>query len=295
MEPPKDINLPFFAYGLFRPGQLAYFQLHEFVRKMIESASVPGSLLLRDGLPILDPKGFGHIEGALLTFLPNQAAEAYGRISSMEPDKHYLWLETQAGDKLVNVLAGRSPSKGSVPLDKKPWNGWKDPLFTDALYVVKETFLKSRDEDLRFNPQDNDWDLKPLFRLQMAYLLLWSSIERYVSLRYHLGDKVKEKVDKLAEEPAFARGLQLFVKGRREVYRADRPRDKEVLDPTSPKKSINYYYQVRSNITHRGKGVFRDYELLKDSLGELLPIFHRVLEAARQDASIPDNRFQRMD
>lgn len=118
----------------------------------------------------------------------------------------------------------------------------------------------------------------------MAYLLLWSSIERYVSLRYHLGDKVTETVGQLAHESPFAESLRRHVKGSREIYRADRPGEKEVLDPKSPDKAVRYYYQVRSNITHRGKGVVRDYDLLKNSLAELLPIFREVLKAAEHDA-----------
>ena len=31
MEHPTNIGRPFFAYGLFRPGQLAFFQLRELV------------------------------------------------------------------------------------------------------------------------------------------------------------------------------------------------------------------------------------------------------------------------
>lgn len=134
--------------------------------------------------------------------------------------------------------------------------------------------------------QDFDWNLKPLFRLQMAYLLLWSSIERYVSLRYHLGDKVTEKVGQLAHEPAFGECLPRYVKGRREVYRTDQPTKREVLDPKSPEKAVRYYYQVRSNVTHRGKGVARDYELLRYSLAELLAIFRGVLKAAEHDAGV---------
>ena len=41
---PQDIRLPFFAYGLFRPGQLAFFQLCSLVSKAITSASSGQSL-----------------------------------------------------------------------------------------------------------------------------------------------------------------------------------------------------------------------------------------------------------
>ena len=108
-----------------------------------------------------------------------------------------------------------------------------------------------------------------------------------MSLRYHLGNKATEKVGQLAHEPAFAKGLRQYVKGGREIYRTDRPGQKEVLDPTSPDKAVRYYYQLRSNIIHRGKGVIRDYQLLKNSLAELLPIFREVLKAAERDAGYP--------
>ncbi len=280
MEHPPNIDWPFFAYGLFRPGQLAFFQLRELVAKVDEPARVAGSLLLRDGLPIIDPDSRERTEGALLTFLPERASDAYDCISTMEPDKHYRWNEAKINGVSANVLVGRSPRKGSVVCEDAVWDGWNDPLFTAALEVVEET-LKS---------QVFDWDMKSLFKLQMAYLLLWSSIERYVSLRYHLGDKVTAKVGKLATESAFATSLKQHVHlndsqgGYREVYRADRPGERVVLNPHSPDKAVDYYYQVRSNITHRGKGVPRDYDLLKKSLEELLNIFRDVLKAAKRDA-----------
>jgi hypothetical protein len=168
MEPPGSIDFPFFASGLFRPGQLSFFQLRELVSKISYPAEVGGSLLLRDGLPIIDPQGRGHVRGALLTFVPERAAEAYDRISAMEPDKYYLWHVSQVEGTSANLLVGRYPKKGSVPCEDAEWDGWNDPLFTEALDVVEETL----------NLQVFAWDLKPLFRLQMAYLLLSSSIER---------------------------------------------------------------------------------------------------------------------
>jgi hypothetical protein len=276
MERPKNMDLPFFAYGLFKPGQLAYFQLRELVSHVSEPAQVAGSLLLRDGLPIIDPTGHGCVNGALIRFHPERAGEAYDRISAMEPDKHYRWDEASVDGISSNVLFGRSPRKGSVPCETAEWNGWDDPLFKAGLDVVEETLVSD----------DFEWDLKPLFRLQMAYLLLWSAIERYVSLRYHLGDKVSEKVRQLAQEQAFADGLLNHNVEKREVYRADQPSERLVLDPQSPTKALNYYYQIRSNITHRGKGNVRDHERVNKSLKELLAIFRDILKAAEHDANL---------
>lgn len=88
MQQPPNIDRPFFAYGLFRPGQLAFFQLRELVSMVTDPTHARGSLRLRDGLPIIDPSGHELVKGALLTFRPECTAEAYNRISAMEPDKH---------------------------------------------------------------------------------------------------------------------------------------------------------------------------------------------------------------
>jgi len=280
MKNPQDISLPFFAYGIFKPGQLAFFQIREFVcdKKPIK---VKGGLLIRDGLPIINLKGYGFVNGALIFFEKGKEEDAYGCISAMEPDKHYKWSTLTVNNEIdndnkpqtANVLAGIKPLKGSIYYEGDNWDGWEDPLFNEALEVVEDE-----------SKQGCEWDLKYMFKLQMAYLLLWSSIERYVSLCYHFGDKATMKIQQLAREKIFALSLKEIVKKKRYLYRADKPGEKLTLDPKDPKKSVPYYYQIRSNIIHRGKGGLDNLALIKKSLQELLQIFRNVLEAAKDDA-----------
>jgi hypothetical protein len=183
-------DLPFFAYGTFKPGQLGFLRLRELVERIEPDCILSGTLRERDSLSIVDEEGSGWIQGSLLFLKREKVVQAYMRIIESEPDKHYRWdtgsVQAKCGIQVANVLFGRSPKKVSVPIRESDWDGKKDPLFTSALAVVQETL----DCNQGFEP-----DLKPLFRLQMAYLLLWSAIERYVSLRYHLGDRVVEKVN----------------------------------------------------------------------------------------------------
>ena len=283
MRPPENRDLPFFAYGIFQPGQLAFFQLKAMVKSIVNPVKIRGGLRMRDGLLIFDPYGEGTMPGALIEFFPEMRQEAYERIAQMEPENQYFWGTKQLVNEnvTVNVLVGKSPQKGSVSHCEESCNGWEDPLFTAALEVIEET-INSKDA-VTF-----DWNMKPLFRLQMAYLLLWSSIERYASLRYHLGkERVMEKVKKIAvAEKGFALSLQKHVANTRKLSRADNPQDKVELDPDDALASIMYYYQVRSNITHRGKGIPRDYEILLLSTTELLAIFRDVLEYAQEESQI---------
>ena len=51
---PSQVELPFFSYGLFRPGQIGFGRLRQFVTSDEAEWHVKGQLLDRDGLPVLD-------------------------------------------------------------------------------------------------------------------------------------------------------------------------------------------------------------------------------------------------
>ena len=263
MNFPRDTSLPFFAYGIFKPTEISYFQIKDCVKESFV-INIKGKLLIRDGLPIYDANGQESVQGSLIYFDYDKQIEAYQRITDMEPENHYRWAEISSGTPLTNILVGKSPNKGSDFLDEQKWDSWSDPLFTSALEAIDET-LKTNSE---FN-HDLKEDLKKLFHLQMAYLLLWSSIERYVSLRYRLdGNAAFEKVMELAKENTFKNALQAHVTRTDKVYRADNPTKHYELNNNNSKKSLEYYYQIRSNITHRGKGMNKDFQKVKESLEE---------------------------
>lgn len=284
MNLPSDASLPFFAYGLFKPGQLGYLWLRGFTIRSEKGCSMRGSLRIRDGLPIVVPGASGEVPGALLHFQPGSGHSAYQSIVEIEPDTQYVWevrpVRNTTGESVrANILVGKDPLNGSQPLEEPDWDGKQDPLFTAALDVVEETVAE--------NKADFEWnDLKPLFRLQMAYLLLWSAIERYVSLRYSLaGSEISQKVYRMALEPTFRHALGKVVRKRRRVFGTDDPGTWRTLDPMDPDRALKYYYKVRCNVTHRGKSLPRDFDTLVKSIEELTFIFREVLRAAFEEAA----------
>jgi hypothetical protein len=44
-----------------------------------------------------------------------------------------------------------------------------------------------------------------------------------------------------------------------------------------PEKAKDYYYAIRSNLSHRGKGAWSDAETVRKSLNELLQVITAVL------------------
>jgi hypothetical protein len=265
ISPPTNCDLPFFAYGLFRPDQLGFNQIADLVDRK-EPASIRGQLYIRDGLPILvlDERGENFVRGFVIYFTDSRSA--YERIVAIEPGSQYLWSETAVSVDNANVLIGRSPQKGSE-LAQGDWDGAHDPLFTTALDVVKEV--------LRTHSGFKD-DLKPMFYLEMAYLLLWSSIERFLSLKYYLGGDVRKKIRFLASEHAFKDALRTLAPAPRSVYCSDDPKNRVTLS-SNPLKAVNYYYQIRCNLTHSGKGVQKDHERVLCALRELSQLFDAVL------------------
>lgn len=277
MELPINIDLPFFAYGIFKKGQISHFQIKPFIKQIMENHTVDGLLRIRDGIPIIDTGDFDRkVKGDLIWFQPQNSEQAYKNICSLEPKKYYKWelIETQFGS--ANILVGIKPDLGSVE-DVDTWDSWSDSLFTVSFEIIDETLLESE--------QDDALSGKRFLRLQMAYLLLWSCIERFVALRYNFrGKEVMVNVYKLADETKFKELVLNTKKHHRVLYGSDNVEDKRRFDKTNPLSCIKYYYQLRSNITHRGKAAIQDISLVKDCLIELSDIFKHLLQHAKENS-----------
>ncbi|HSH80018.1 MAG TPA: hypothetical protein VLA19_15950 [Herpetosiphonaceae bacterium] len=249
MELPEDIKLPFFAYGLFKPGELAYRRIEALVAEPPIRSFVRGSLWIRDGLPLLDPRPGDEVSGFVLQFYSDKSYEAYQIIAEVEPDKQYRWnqISPNGFPGLVNVLVGRRPEKGSIHHEESEWFGRYDPVFVNALPLVREVEQAYGRQPFRSAPPDAfEWER--LFRLQMAYLLLWSSIERYCSLCFGANLDPMAKVSRLGEGSIFGTYLRQVVSRTHRVYDSRDPSDHTTLDPQKPIPSAKYYYMVRSNL-----------------------------------------------
>lgn len=277
MSPPADTMLPFFSYGIFQPGELGFLQIQGQADRWTPD-SVSGCLRIRDGLPILDRTGRNSVEGFLLEFAPGREDDAYTKIADMEPQRQYYWKRLTCSDSGVeaNCLVGKRPLRGSVAWSEPKWSGRDDPLFKEALAIVGNTIRRR---------QGRPDSIYGMFRIEMAYMLLWSSIERYVSLRYNLaGEQAEKKVERIVEEESFRDALTLVRPHWSSVCRADDPDTRETLDPEDPVKTIQYYYQLRCNLVHRGKSDWQDNERLKTALEELFAIYKIALTSAFRES-----------
>ena len=150
MERPNDI-ISFSSHTAFQTWPVRFLPIKGSREQYYGPSEIAGTLLLRDGLPIVDPNGDGHVKGTLICFTSSKAAEeAYDRILSLEPDRHYRWGKAEASGRTANVLFGRSPRKGSIQCEKDEWDAWDDPLFSSALDVVEETLHSQKQPRVGF-------------------------------------------------------------------------------------------------------------------------------------------------
>lgn len=289
---PENPDLAFFAYGIFRLDELGYRRIREYVSESGTQANerqhVEGRLIIDDGMPIL-VGGDLEIEGHIIQFTESASVDAYAQIASAEPMSHYEWvrIETPDGEAVNTLKINSSVDYEPEVIRRKayPDTQWSArSYFEEGLYVVQETFEQNK--QLR--------DQFEFFRLQMGYLLIWSLIERYVSLRW--GCSRKENYE---ARNRFARNDRNFQQGLEEVFDDDHASDYRTLyqsrdpsgspyrtmDPSDPESVVSYLYQIRNNVAHQGKGeLTADGELLSRAIQDLYQTFRITLSEQYSDA-----------
>lgn len=270
LDPPDDLARPFFAYGLLKPVEPAFALVKPFAARQ-ESAEVRGTLRLRDGIPLLDPDTSGRVTGWLLWFDPARISMAWSVVCSFEPPAQYKWSVTQAhsGEQEItaNVLVGKKLHTGTAPETVQLWSARHDPVFHEGLAEVRRLVAEAAPDGVGSQPDTPElWQM--FFRLQSAYLLLWSIVERFTAFRFGPGLDPWPRIVRLNQDATF-----------REAVVAGGAKPDVVIDARDPETryrlaadgtgAAKYFYQVRSNLSHRGKSAFKDSQLVYKSVTEL--------------------------
>lgn len=271
LDLPADTSLPFFAYGIFKPKQLAYSKIKNHVdEEKLINTEIPYEMRIRDGVPILTDKQWnGCTKGFIITFRQGHDDMAYDVISKTLLKKLYEWKTVVIDGQTVNVLFGVDPDKGSNyiedPNERVNFDGKNDPFFSEVI------------ESIERNLDSNKFsrDMMPFFELQMNYMMLWSAIERYSSLKYNKSKSVNN--EKFANQKSFKDSIKKFEdKPHSSIYSTEDLKIHE-FDAEDPKNTMYYYYTFRCNVVHKGKSMPSDYDMLKQATEELLEIFKDVL------------------
>jgi hypothetical protein len=268
MDLPRNISLPLFVYGAFKPNMPAFEQLRPLVESPLQRDQIKGGLYVRDGLPLLNGTDCGSVPGFVLRWLPNK--DGYKVVCEFEPRKHYDWCEvTLESGTLANTLVIRFPTKGNPQyIEACSWSLSDDPAFGEGLETVRLVLEE-------MNHISDTW--QKFFRSQMAYLLLWSILERLSALCFGPGQDPMKRIKRLHELPEMVNLVRQNVQRFDCVSDSRNPDKTYKLDGTSAKKCFEYYYQIRSNLSHRGKAMFNEFDKVHESLKELLAITEQYL------------------
>jgi hypothetical protein len=237
---------------------------------------------VRDGLPLFDNRDGGNVHGFLITFSKDFCLLAYETICRFESKAIYFWTEATllSPDVSANLLVGKRLSHGRPHnLDENNWSFRLDPVFKFGLPVIEETVAQLGNESFASQPPDH-FDWPRFFRLQMAYLLLWSAIERFSAFAYGPALSPEQRIRALSIDPRFLAAVGKHLSSSsQQVSDSREPGERSHLDIARPEKAAHYFYQVHSNLSHRGKGAWSDGEIVRQSLNTLLAVFKDVLSS----------------
>jgi hypothetical protein len=188
---------------------------------------------------------------------------AYATISDFEPTRQYRWTEADLIEPAIraNLLRGDRLDRGAQPYEGERWSGRDDPVFRFAMEVVADTIRRDAGDLFESEPVDA-FDWCRLFRLQSGYLLLWAVVERLAALAYGPMLDPMAKVNSLGPDSDFQEILRQVVRpNEAAAFDSRDPKKRYRLDRDQPDRAPLYFYAVRSNLSHRGKGAYNDGEI----------------------------------
>lgn len=286
-SPKKEIDkkLPIFSYGFLKAIQIAL----ELYLESDKVASVQDyGLYIKDGLPVALKENGSDIHGRILKFIPEKSELAYRNIAILTIGGIYAWQEVKDihGNKMNMLVLSKDVIENDqnlislIKVESGMWNIKDDTAFLDIMY-----FLESKYFNQILNPHRSNKMFRSLkdesIALQMAYMQLWSVIERYCSMHYWVDKRrVTAKIRMFAETDEY------FISAV-EKYSDDflSQRNQKVYHSYnggyvdfSKGNIIDYYYAIRCNVVHRGKETtLRDVNILKYAFLELFSIMYAVI------------------
>ena len=276
LPPPNGSNakLRVFVYGFLKPGELAYAQIRNLIVGEGTGATVEGRLQIRDALPIYDSRFPGIVHGFVLD--STSLIEMYQQISRFEPAEHYKWKSVRLREtrETVNILEGKQLDRGlSETIKDGIFRSTSDPVLalgpSSALNMIEHA-LQSLERDQAI------WD--GYFQLQAAYSFLWSIFERFATLRYSQLIGPTEKVRRLSGESAFLEWLETERPEPDTIHNSQDASDRYTLGDNALSSAM-YFYYLRNNLSHRGKGLIGDVDRLRRAAYYLHRCVGTILES----------------
>jgi len=282
---PDDTSLPFFAYGIFKKGEIAWPRLQTSVSDSKQCRLIGHALKIRNGLAVaVVGKDLGIMGTAHFPLGEN----LYSIVGESEPKSQYKWQEAQIPEiGKANFLLGRYPDRDTSLEYSGDWSSMNDPAFRFGLPFVRhgiETAISEMTAIEVVGDDPNQW--RAYFSMQSVYLLMWTIFERYLRFAYGEHDSIRSRYKKLETSTAFRRSIEQIDITDLTVYDTRSPQRRPNSTLNSGRSSewmtevLDSWYLIRSNIAHRGKDTFEKQKLppaARELLGVLQLFLPRVI------------------
>lgn len=275
LSKPIDTTIPFIAYGSFKPSELRFNLIEEYVHDFYE-IKIAGLMEEKDGVPIFGFSEDGYYNFTYTAFVINFKKEhaeiAYQKIAENEQDSYYEWLIIDN----KNILIGKPNLEGKIEFLNESWSFRNDPYFEYGLTACSEIFNSNND----LVKNDREKEYFSFFKSSSAYKLLWTLIERFCALKYG-NISLAQKLKSLTSDPAINWKVTLLHINRKDkINRSDKKSKKLILDKhKSANKNIEYYYGLKSNIVQSKIEILSDTYRISEAYFELKLIFEDILNA----------------
>lgn len=263
-----------FVYGSLKPGELGFEQIEGMVSKYSVAELRDFALYVRDGLPIISKSAPGEtVEGVLLNITAGMEIDFWRVVTEYEGTTNYKFVDSipvlsEGKEHLTGAFIGRKMGKGNPERLYTPWTSKLDPIFSQSFPILHAEISGN---SLKFIRAEHDprgyWG--QMNKLLSQYLLLVSILEHLTVVKFG-GSKKQEpmiRIRKLQQSQGCLNALRGLSdeKNNPPIEVVDSRAVKDSLSSSNPEQALFAWYQVRSNLQHRGKASLFDATLVHKS------------------------------
>jgi len=263
-----------FVYGSLKPGELGFEQIENFVSNHSAAELHDFALYVRDGLPVIRKQAPGEtVSGALLSINVGMEEKFWRVAIEYEGSTNYklensLPVISEGRELLAGAFIGRKMGKGNPERLYSPWTSKLDPIFSRSFPLLHRDIAGNT---LKFTDAEHDpvgyW--RQMNSLLSQYLLLVSILEHLTVVKFG-GSKKQEpmvRIRKLQQSQGFASAFNALTdeKNNPPIKVSDSRAVEDSLSSSNPEQVLLAWYQVRSNLQHRGKASLFDAKLVQKS------------------------------
>jgi len=286
---------PYFVYGTLKPSEIAHYQIKDLIDAIKPARLTNYALYLRDGIPVIFKTQNWNVDGFLFWPKEGQQNQFKETLDSYEGERLYSLQKTHImiDHEQIECLTyvGNHLLGSHVEPLHEPWSSKDDPIFSMSFPQLFEDIKECIDKDISTGPEIKYWSFYN--DLTSKYLLLITIVERlaylYCGESFTLKDSNGDKVifnDRIMKRITTVGKLDEFLDAYNEVNNLgnlyhvkiyDSRDARKSLDTRKPKEALEAWYQVRSNLQHRGKSAREDVKTVRNSLVSLANIIKVLL------------------